>query len=302
MNSNMEVSIAGVPLKNPVTTASGTFGAGREYSEYIDLNRLGAITVKGVSDEPWKGNPVPRIAETRGGMLNSIGLQNPGVKHFIKNDIPFIRQYDTKIIVNICGHTLTQYCAIAEQLSDCDVDLLELNISCPNVEEGGLSFGTDTRVVESVVKAVRHYAKQPLIVKLSPEVTDITEIAKSAVSGGADALSLINTLRGMKIDIHNRKAILANKIGGYSGPGIMPIAVRMVYEVCKAVDIPVIGMGGISDFEDALEFIMAGATAVAVGTANFSNPYATIEIIEGIQKYMSENHIASIDEIRGIVD
>lgn len=302
MNSNMEVSIAGVPLKNPVTTASGTFGAGREYSEYIDLNRLGAITIKGVSDEPWKGNPVPRIAETRGGMLNSIGLQNPGVKHFIKNDIPFIRQYDTKIIVNICGHTLTQYCAVAEQLSDCDVDLLELNISCPNVEEGGLSFGTDTRVVESVVKAVRHYAKQPLIVKLSPEVTDITEIAKSAVSGGADALSLVNTLRGMKIDIHNRKAILANKIGGYSGPGIMPIAVRMVYEVCKAVDIPVIGMGGISDFEDALEFIMAGATAVAVGTANFSNPYATIEIIEGIQKYMSENHIASIDEIRGIVD
>lgn len=302
MNSNMEVSIAGVLLKNPVTTASGTFGAGREYSEYIDLNRLGAITVKGVSDEPWKGNPVPRIAETRGGMLNSIGLQNPGVKHFIKNDIPFIRQYDTKIIVNICGHTLTQYCAVAEQLSDCDVDLLELNISCPNVEEGGLSFGTDTRVVERVVKAVRHYAKLPLIVKLSPEVTDITEIAKSAVSGGADALSLINTLRGMKIDVHNRKAILANKIGGYSGPGIMPIAVRMVYEVCKAVDIPVIGMGGISDFEDALEFIMAGATAVAVGTANFSNPYATIEIIEGIQKYMSENHIASIDEIRGIID
>lgn len=302
MNSSMEVSIAGVLLKNPVTTASGTFGAGREYSEYIDLNRLGAITVKGVSDEPWKGNPVPRIAETRGGMLNSIGLQNPGVKHFIKNDIPFIRQYDTKMIVNICGHTLTQYCAVAEQLSDCDVDLLELNISCPNVEDGGLSFGTDTRVVERVVKAVRHYAKQPLIVKLSPEVTDITEIAKAAVSGGADALSLINTLRGMKIDVHNRKSILANKIGGYSGPGIMPIAVRMVYEVCKAVDIPVIGMGGISDFEDALEFIMAGATAVAVGTANFSNPYATIEIIEGIQKYMSENHIASIDEIRGIVD
>lgn len=302
MNNNIEVSIAGVLLKNPVTTASGTFGAGREYSEYIDLNRLGAITVKGVSDEPWKGNPVPRIAETRGGMLNSIGLQNPGVKHFIKNDIPFIRQYDTKMIVNICGHTLTQYCAVAEQLSDCDVDLLELNISCPNVEEGGLSFGTDTRVVERVVKAVRHYAKQPLIVKLSPEVTDITEIAKAAVSGGADALSLINTLRGMKIDVHNRKAILANKIGGYSGPGIMPIAVRMVYEVCKAVDIPVIGMGGISDFEDALEFIMAGATAVAVGTANFSNPYATIEIIEGIRKYMSENHIASIDEIRGIID
>ena len=302
MNSNMEVSIAGVTLKNPVTTASGTFGAGREYSEYIDLNRLGAITVKGVSDEPWKGNPAPRIAETRGGMLNSVGLQNPGVKHFIENDIPFLRQHDTKIIVNICGHTLTQYCAVADQLSDCDVDLLELNISCPNVEEGGLSFGTDPRVVERVVKAVRHYARQPLIVKLSPEVTDITEIAKAAVSGGADALSLINTLRGMKIDVYNRKAILAGKIGGYSGPGIMPVAVRMVYEVCKAVDIPVIGMGGISDFEDALEFIMAGATAVAVGTANFSNPYATIEIIEGLLKYMSENHIVSIDEIRGIVD
>lgn len=302
MNSNMEVSIAGVLLKNPVTTASGTFGSGKEYSEFIDLSCLGAITVKGVSDNPWKGNPVPRIAETRGGMLNSIGLQNPGVEYFIKNDIPFLRQYDTKIIVNICGHTLAQYCAVTEQLSDCDVDLLELNISCPNVEEGGLSFGTDPHVVEKVVKAVRHYAKQPLIVKLSPEVTDITEIAKAAVSGGADALSLINTLRGMKIDVHNRKAILANKIGGYSGPGIMPIAVRMVYEVCKAVDIPVIGMGGISDFEDALEFIMAGATAVAVGTANFSNPYATIEIIEGIRKYMSENHIASIDEIRGIID
>lgn len=302
MNNNMEVSIAGITLKNPVTTASGTFGSGREYSEHIDLNCLGAITVKGVSDEPWKGNPVPRIAETRGGMLNSIGLQNPGVKHFIDNDIPFLRQYDTKIIVNICGHTLTQYCSVAERLSNCDVDLLELNISCPNVEEGGLSFGTEPHVVESVVKAVRHYAKQPLIVKLSPEVIDITEIAKAAVSGGADALSLINTLRGMKIDIRNRKAILANKIGGYSGPGIMPIAVRMVYEVCKAVDMPVIGMGGISSFEDALEFIMAGATAIAVGTATFNNPYATVEIIDGIQQYMAENHIDSIDKIRGIID
>lgn len=302
MNSNMEVSIAGVSLKNPVTTASGTFGSGREYGEYIDLNRLGAITVKGVSNEPWKGNPAPRIAETRGGMLNSIGLQNPGVKHFIENDIPFLRQHDTKIIVNICGHTLTQYCAVAEQLSDCDVDLLELNISCPNVEEGGLNFGTDPHVVERVVKAVRHYAKQPLIVKLSPEVTDITEIAKAAVSGGADALSLINTLRGMKIDIHNRKAILGNKIGGYSGSGIMPIAVRMVYEVFKAVDVPIIGMGGISNFEDALEFIMAGASVVAVGTANFNNPYATIEIIDGIGRYMKENSISSLEEIRGCIE
>ncbi len=301
MNKGMEVSIAGVTLKNPVTTASGTFGSGREYSKFIDLSCLGAITVKGVSDEPWKGNPVPRIAETRGGMLNSIGLQNAGVESFIKNDIPFLRQYDTKIIVNICGHTLNQYCSVVEQLSDCDIDMLELNISCPNVEEGGLSFGTDTKVVERVVTSVKHFAEQPLIVKLSPEVTDISEIAKAAVSGGADAISLINTLRGMKIDIHKRKAVLANKIGGYSGPGIMPIAVRMVYEVCKAVAVPVIGMGGISTFEDALEFIMAGATAIAVGTANFNNPYATVEIIDGIQKFLLENHIASINEIKGII-
>lgn len=217
------------------------------------------------------------------------------------DDIPFLRQYDTKIIVNICGHTLNQYCSVVEQLSDCDIDMLELNISCPNVEEGGLSFGTDTKVVERVVTSVKHFAEQPLIVKLSPEVTDISEIAKAAVSGGADAISLINTLRGMKIDIHKRKAVLANKIGGYSGPGIMPIAVRMVYEVCKAVAVPVIGMGGISTFEDALEFIMAGATAIAVGTANFNNPYATVEIIDGIQKFLLENHIASINEIKGII-
>lgn len=302
MNKGMEVSIAGVTLKNPVTTASGTFGSGREYSKFIDLSCLGAITVKGISDEPWKGNPVPRIAETRGGMLNSIGLQNAGVESFIKNDIPFLRQYDTKIIVNICGHTLNQYCSVAEQLSDCDIDMLELNISCPNVEEGGLSFGTDTKVVERVVTSVKHFAAQPLIVKLSPEVTDISEIAKAAVSGGADAISLINTLRGMKIDIHKRKTVLANKIGGYSGPGIMPIAVRMVYEVCKAVAVPVIGMGGISTCEDALEFIMAGATVIAVGTANFNNPYATVEIIKGISKYMKENRIGSIREIRGIID
>lgn len=301
MNSNMAVSIAGVVLKNPVTTASGTFGFGREYSEYVDLNRLGAITVKGVSDEAWKGNAVPRIAETRSGMLNSIGLQNPGVKYFIENDLSFLRRYNTKIIVNICGHTLAQYCSVAEQLSDCDVDLLELNISCPNVEEGGLTFGTDPYMVEKIVTAVRHFAKQPLIVKLTPEVADITEIAKAAVAGGADGLSLINTLKGMKVDIKNRTAILANKIGGYSGPGIMPVAVRMVYEVCKAVTVPVIGMGGISTFEDALEFIMVGAHAVAVGTANFNNPYATVEIIDGIQKYMSENHICSLDEIRGII-
>ncbi len=302
MDSRMETTIAGVTWKNPVTIASGTFGSGREYGELIDLNRLGAITVKGVSEEAWKGNPVPRLAETQSGLLDSIGLQNAGAKLFIENDIPFLRQYDTKIIVNICGHTLSQYCAVAERFADCDIDMLELNISCPNVEEGGLSFGTDPHVVERVVKAVRNYVKQPLIVKLSPEVTDITEIARAAVSGGADALSLINTLRGMKIDIHKRKPILANKIGGYSGPGIMPVALRMAYEVCHSVDVPVIGMGGISTFEDALQFIMAGAQAVAVGTANFHNPYATVEIIDGIRQYMKENRISSLEEIRGCID
>lgn len=302
MDSKMETTIAGVTWKNPVTTASGTFGSGREYGELIDLNRLGAITVKGVSEEAWKGNPVLRLAETQSGLLNSIGLQNAGAEHFIAHDIPFLRQYDTKIIVNICGHTLSQYCAVAERFADCDIDMLELNISCPNVEEGGLSFGTDPRVVERVVKAVRHYTKQPLIVKLSPEVTDITEVARAAVSGGADALSLINTLRGMKIDIHKCKPVLANKIGGYSGPGIMPVALRMVYEVCHSVAIPVIGMGGISTFEDALQFIMAGAEAVAVGTANFHNPYATVEIIDGIEQYMKENLISSLEEIRGCIE
>lgn len=302
MDSGMETTVAGVIWKNPVTTASGTFGSGREYGELIDLNRLGAITVKGVSEEAWKGNPVPRLAETQSGLLNSIGLQNAGAEHFIENDIPFLRQYDTKIIVNICGHTLSQYCAVAERFAGCDIDMLELNISCPNVEEGGLSFGTDPHVVERVVKAVRHYVKHPLIVKLSPEVTDITEVARAAVSGGADALSLINTLRGMKIDIHKRKPILANKIGGYSGPGIMPMALRMAYEVCHSVDVPVIGMGGISTFEDALQFIMAGAEAVAVGTANFHNPYATVEIIDGIRQYMKENRISSLKEIRGCID
>lgn len=302
MDSGLETVIAGVALKNPVVTASGTFGSGREYGEFIDLNRLGAITVKGVSDTEWKGNPVPRIAETKSGILNSIGLQNPGAEHFINDELPFLRQFDTKVIVNICGHTLTQYCSVAEKFADSDVDLIELNISCPNVEDGGLSFGTDPHIVERVVKAVQNYVRQPLIVKLSPEVSDISEIAKAAVSGGADGLSLINTLKGMKIDIRKRKAVLANKIGGYSGSGIMPVALRMVYEVCNSVDVPVIGMGGISTFEDALEFIMAGATAVAVGTANFYNPYATVEIINGIQKYMKENQICSLDEIRGCID
>ncbi len=302
MTRELSVNIAGVIMQNPVTTASGTFGSGREYSEFVDLNKLGAVTVKGVSNVPWKGNNIPRIAETYGGMLNSVGLQNMGVDNFIENDIPFLRQYHTKIIVNVCGHTIEEYCQTVEKLSNADVDLLELNISCPNVTEGGITFGTDIKMVQKVVSEVKRYAKQPLIVKLTPNVTDITEIAKAAVYGGADALSLINTLQGMKIDIHKKKAVLANKIGGFSGPAVKPVAVRMVYQVAKAVNVPIIGMGGICNGEDAIEFIMAGATAVAIGTANFSNPLATIETIEGIQQYMEQYNIKDINEIRGIID
>ncbi len=300
--NNIAVTIAGVTMKNPVTTASGTFGSGREFGEFIDLNRLGAVTVKGVASHPWKGNSSPRIAETYGGMLNSVGLQNPGADYFIKEDIPFLRQYDTKIIVNICGHSISEYCEVAEMFSDADVDLLELNISCPNVSQGGITFGTEPSMAEKVVREVKKFAKQPLIVKLTPNVTDITEIARAVVGGGADALSLINTLQGMKIDIYRRKPVLANKIGGFSGPAIKPVALRMVYQTAKAVDVPIIGMGGISTGEDAVEFIMAGATAVAVGTANFSNPYATIEVMDGIQEYMLKYGIQDIAEIRGIID
>ena len=301
-NINTAVNICGVEMKNPVTTASGTFGSGREFGEFVDLNRLGAVTVKGVAAEAWKGNNAPRIAETYGGMLNSVGLQNPGADYFIENDIPFLRQFDTKIIVNICGHTIEEYCAAAEKLSDADVDLFELNISCPNVSQGGITFGTVPSMAEKVVSEVKKYCKKPLIVKLTPNVTDITEIAKAAVSGGADALSLINTLLGMRIDIHKRKPVLANKVGGFSGPAIRPVAVRMVYHVCKAVDVPVIGMGGISNYEYAIEFIMAGATGVAIGTANFMNPYTTVEVVEGIEKFMKENGIKDLSEIRGIID
>ena len=301
-NINTAVNICGVEMKNPVTTASGTFGSGREFGEFVDLNRLGAVTVKGVAAEAWKGNNAPRIAETYGGMLNSVGLQNPGADYFIENDIPFLRQFDTKIIVNICGHTIEEYCAAAEKLSDADVDLFELNISCPNVSQGGITFGTVPSMAEKVVSEVKKYCKKPLIVKLTPNVTDITEIAKAAVSGGADALSLINTLLGMRIDIHKRKPVLANKVGGFSGPAIKPVAVRMVYQVCKAVDVPVIGMGGISNYEDAIEFIMAGATGVAIGTANFMNPYTTVEVVEGIEKFMKENGIKYLSELRGVID
>ncbi|MCD8089753.1 MAG: dihydroorotate dehydrogenase [Clostridiales bacterium] len=295
------VKIAGVEFKNPVTTASGTFGSGREFSDFVDLNRLGAVTVKGVAAKPWPGNDAPRIAEVYGGMLNSVGLQNPGVDYLINEDVPFLRQFDTKIIVNVCGHTIDEYTECVRRLREADVDMLELNISCPNVTEGGMAFGTDCKMIEKVVSAVKREAKQPLIVKMSPNVTDITETSRAAEAAGADALSMINTLTGMKIDINKRKPILANKIGGMSGPAVKPVAVRMVWQTAKAVKIPIIGMGGIMCTEDAVEFIMAGASMVAVGTANFVNPAATMEIVSGIEAFMEKNGISSLSEIRGIV-
>ncbi|WP_250278740.1 dihydroorotate dehydrogenase [[Clostridium] colinum] len=299
---NLSFKIGDVEFKNPVMNASGTFGSGKEYVDFVDLNKLGAVVVKGVSKTAWTGNDTPRIAEVYGGMLNSVGLQNPGVDVFIKEDIPFLRQFDTKIIVNVCGHSLDEYVSVVESLQEADIDALELNISCPNVAEGCLSFGTDAKMVEKVVSTVKKVAKQPLIVKLTPNVTDITEIAKASETGGADAISLINTITGMKIDIHKRKPILAKKMGGMSGPAIKPIAVRMVYQVNKVVNIPIIGMGGISNGDDAIEFILAGASGVAVGTANFINPYATIDVLEGIKSYMDRYNIKDLREIRGIVD
>jgi dihydroorotate dehydrogenase (NAD+) catalytic subunit len=301
MTCDLKVNIAGVELKNPVMTASGTFASGKEYAEFVDLNRLGAVVVKGVSAEPWQGNPPPRIAETYGGMLNSVGLQNPGVAHFIKEDVPFLRQFDTKIIVNVCGHTIEEYVNVVKALRDVDVDLLELNISCPNVSEGGITFGTDCGMVEKTVAEVKKHAAQPLIVKLSPNVTDITAIAKAAENGGADALSLINTLLGMRIDIERRQPVLKRKVGGLSGPAIKPVAVRLVWETARAVNLPIIGMGGIITGDDAIEFIMAGATGVAVGTANFMNPRATIDVLEGIEKYAERHKLSDINEIRGII-
>jgi len=298
---NTKINIAGVEFKNPVTTASGTFGSGAEYSELVDLNRLGAVTTKGVAHIPWPGNPTPRIAETHSGMLNAIGLQNPGVDVFIRRDIPFLRQFDTKIIVNVCGKTTEEYVDAVRRLSDEDVDLLEINISCPNVKEGGIAFGQDARAVEAITKIIKDHSKHPIIMKLSPNVTDITEMAKAAEAGGADALSLINTITGMKIDIHKRGFAIANKTGGLSGPAIKPVAVRMVYQSAQAVRLPIIGMGGICTAEDAIEFIMAGATAVAVGTANFTNPYATVEIVEGIEAYMNQYSIKDINELIGII-
>lgn len=298
---NFSVNFAGVVMKNPVTTASGTFGSGAEYKDFVDLNKLGAVTTKGVSSVPWEGNKTPRICETYGGMLNAIGLQNPGIDLFIKRDIPFLKQYDTKIIVNVCGKTLEEYIEVVQKLADEDIDLLEINISCPNVKAGGIAFGQNPKLARQVTDKVKQCAKQPVIMKLSPNVTDITEMAKAVEAGGADAISLINTLTGMKIDINKRTFALANKTGGLSGPAIKPVAVRMVYQAAHAVKIPVLGMGGIRNAEDALEFIMAGATMVAVGTANFNNPTATEDVINGIEEFMKKNGVSDISELIGCV-
>ena len=299
---NMKVNIAGVEWNNPVTVASGTFGSGAEFAEFVDLNRLGAVTTKGVANIPWAGNPTPRVAETYGGMMNAVGLQNPGIELFCERDIPFLKQYDTKIIVNVCGKSTEDYCEVVECLADEDVDMLEINISCPNVKEGGIAFGQNAKAAEEITKAVKKYAKQPVIMKLSPNVTDIAEMAKAVEAGGADAISLINTLTGMKIDINRRKFVLANKTGGVSGPAIHPIAVRMVYQAFHAVKVPIIGMGGIASAEDAIEMILAGASAVSVGTVNFHNPSVTMEIVDGIQEYMKRYGFTSVNEMVGLVD
>src|SRR5699024_3369270 len=298
---NTKVTLAGVTLKNPVMTCSGTFGSGMEYGEMIDLNRLGAVVTKGIANVPWPGNPTPRVAEVYGGMLNAIGLQNPGMDVFCRRDLPFLKQFDTKIIVNVCGHAPEEYLEVVERLAAEEVDLLEINISCPNVNAGFLAFGQDPKHVEALTAEIKKKAKQPVIMKLTPNVTDIAEIARAAEAGGADAVSLINTRTGMKIDVQKRCFALANKTGGMSGPAVKPVAVRMVYQTAQAVKIPVIGMGGIAAAEDALEFILAGASAVAVGTANFMNPYATLEIIDGILDYMEKNQIEDIYQLIGAV-
>ena len=299
---NTKVNLAGVELKNPVMVASGTFGSGAEYSEFVDLNRLGAVVTKGVASVPWPGNPAPRIAETASGMLNAIGLQNPGIDLFSKRDLPFLEKYDTKVIVNVCGHSTEEYLDVVERLADEPrVDMLEINISCPNVKEGGIAFGQDPKAVEAITKAVKAKAKQPIIMKLSPNVTDITVMAKAAEAGGANCLSLINTLTGMKIDIERQTFAIANKTGGLSGPAVKPVAVRMVYQVANAVKIPIIGMGDICTAEDAMEFILAGATAVSIGTANFANPYTTVEVIDGIEAYMRRHGVEDINELIGLV-
>ena len=299
--TDIKVKIAGKEFKNPVTVASGTFGSGREYSEFIELSKLGAVTTKGVSNVAWEGNPTPRIAEVYGGMLNAIGLQNPGVDVFIERELPFLEQQNTGIIVNVCGKTIEDYIEVVERLSESSVDMFEINISCPNVKEGGIAFGQSPDLIKEITSTLKSRSKKPIIMKLSPNVTDITVMARAAQEAGADAISLINTITGMKIDIHKRKFVLANKTGGMSGPAIKPIALRMVYQAAQVVDIPIIAMGGITTAEDAIEFIMAGASMVSVGTANFYNPYASLEIVEGIEEYLQLNSISNIAEIRGIV-
>lgn len=298
---NTKVTIAGVEFKNPVMTASGTFGSGMEYSEFVDLNCLGAVVTKGVANVPWEGNPTPRVMETYGGMLNAIGLQNPGIDVFIERDIPFLKQFDTRIIVNVCGRTVEDYIEVVEKLGDQPVDMLEINVSCPNVSHGGIAFGQNPDCLYDITKQIKAKAKQPIIMKLSPNVTDITEMARAAESAGSDALSLINTITGMKIDIHKRTFALANKTGGLSGPAIKPVAVRMVYQAAQAVKIPIIGMGGIANAEDAVEFMLAGATGVAVGAMNFVNPYTTAEVVKGIEEYMERYHVENLTELIGAV-
>ncbi len=298
---NTKVTIAGVEFKNPVMTASGTFGSGMEYSDFVDLNRLGAVVTKGVANIPWTGNPTPRVAETHGGMLNAIGLQNPGIDVFVERDLPFLSQYDTRVIVNICGKSVEDYLEVVERLSDEKADMLEINVSCPNVKEGAIAFGQRADCLYDITSQIKKRARQPVIMKLSPNVTDITEMARAAEAAGADAISLINTLTGMKIDIHRRSFVLANKTGGLSGPAIKPVAVRMVYQASHAVKIPVIGMGGIATADDAIEFLLAGASAIAIGAMNFANPYTTIEVIEGIEAYMKKYNIDDINEIIGCV-
>lgn len=298
-----EVTIAGVTLKNPVMTASGTFGSGMEYSEFVDLNRLGAVVTKGVANVPWPGNPTPRVAEVYGGMLNAIGLQNPGIDVFLERDLPFLRRFDTRVIVNVCGRTVEDYLEVAERLGEAQgVDMLEINVSCPNVKEGAIAFGQKPEALYDITSRIKRTARQPIIMKLSPNVTDIAEMARAAEAAGADALSLINTITGMKIDIYKRKFALANKTGGMSGPAIKPVAVRMVYQAAHAVKIPVIGMGGIANGEDAVEFLLAGATAVSVGAMNFANPCATLEVLQGIEAYMERCGVEDVRELIGAVE
>ena len=299
---NTQTTIAGVTFQNPVMTGSGTFGSGMEYSEFVDLNQLGAVVTKGVANVPWPGNPTPRVAEVYGGMLNAIGLQNPGIDVFMERDIPFLKQYNTKIIVNVCGKTVEDYVEVVEKLGDeLAVSMLEINVSCPNVKEGAIAFGQKADALYNITAELKKHAKQPIIMKLSPNVTDITEMARAAEAAGADALSLINTITGMKIDIHKRKFALANKTGGMSGPAIKPVAVRMVYQTAQTVKIPIIGMGGIANAEDAIEFILAGASAVSIGAMNFVNPYTTIEVVKGIEDYMRKYNVENLSDLIGAV-